>query len=181
METNHDSLRDRISSCEPIRQNIDTVAKLEEQFLQQRTVGDRVADAIAGFTGSVACVLLHAVFFAVYILWNLGRLPGMRPFDPYPFLLLSMIVSLEAIFLSTFVLMKQNRMSRRSDQRAHLDLQINMLTEREITLVLQMLQLLAGRLGLGEELNQKELEQFTANTCVEAVASELQEKLPGEG
>jgi len=175
---NRESLTDRISGFEPVRQNIETVAKLEEQFLQQRTMGDRVADAISAFTGSMACVLLHVAFFALYIWWNLGRLPGMRPFDPYPFMLLSMILSLEAIFLSTFVLMKQNRMSRRSDQRAHLDLQINMLTEREITLVLQVLQMLAGRLGLEKELNQKEMEQFTADTSVEALASELQEKLP---
>ena len=175
---NRDSLKHRISDFGPIRQNIETVAKMEQEFLQKRSVRDRMADAIAGFTGSMSCILFHVMFFAGYISWNLGKWPGIRPFDPYPFLLLSMIVSLEAIFLSTFVLMKQNRMSHRSEQRAHLDLQINLLTEREMTLVLQVLQLVAGRLGLEEKLNEREMEELAAKTPIEALISELRQKLP---
>src|SRR6185437_6842965 len=87
--------------------------------------------------------------YGLWILVNLNMVPGIKPFDRFPFLLLSVVVSVEAIFLSTFVLMKQNRMSKRADQRAHLDLQINLLSEREMTMVLQLLQQISHRLGVG--------------------------------
>ena len=93
-------------------------------------------------------------------------------------MLLAMMVSLEAIFLSTFVLMKQNRMSRREDLRAHLDLQINLLAEREMTLVLQMLQKISTRLGI--QTPGDEIEELSEETPVEALASELQQKLQEE-
>src|SRR5215472_8867438 len=99
-------------------------------------------------------------------------------FDPWPFLLLGVVVSLEAIFLSTFVLIKQNRMSKRSDQRAHLDLQINLLAEREMTLMLQMLETISARLGINAP--KEEIEEFVSETSVEAVAEELRAKLPEE-
>ena len=111
-------------------------------------MAERVADAIADFSGSIRFALVHLGFFAAWIMLNLGVVPLIRPWDRYPFLLLTMIVSLEAIFLATFVLIKQNRMSRRADQRAKLDLQINLLAEREMTLVLQMLQRISTRLGV---------------------------------
>src|SRR5438270_7494432 len=125
---------------DPIQQNIETVAKLESRYLNERTLSERLADGVANFTGSMTFVLMHAGGFVAYILWNLGKVRGLTPFDPYPFMLLSLIVSLEAIFLSTFVLMKENRISQRADQRAHLDLQINMLSEKEMTVMLQLLQ-----------------------------------------
>ena len=96
----------------------------------------------------------------------------------HPFLLLSVVVSLEAIFLSTFVLIKQNRMSKRSEQRAHIDLQINLLAEREMTLVLQILQGISASLGVNAPKEQ--IEEFVEETSVEAVAEELREKLPEE-
>jgi uncharacterized membrane protein len=88
------------------------------------------------------------------------------------------VVSLEAIFLSTFVLMKQNRMSKRADQRAHLDLQINLLAEREMTLVLQILHRISTRLGV--HMPGEEIEEFKEETSVEAVAQELLDKLPDD-
>jgi uncharacterized membrane protein len=91
-------------------------------------------------------------------------------------MLLNVLVSLEAIFLATFVLIKQNRMSKRADQRAHLDLQINLLAEREMTLMLQMLQRICTRLGV--RMQDQEIEDLAAETSVEALAQQLQEKLP---
>src|SRR5882757_6636942 len=123
-----------------IRENIETIARMEEEFKRKRTFSDRVADRIGDFSGSMTFVVVHAFAFAVWIGLNLGLVPGIRPWDKFPFMLLGLVVSLEAIFLSTFVLIKQSRMSRRADERAHLDLQINLLSEREMTLVLQMLQ-----------------------------------------
>ena len=161
------------------RHNIEAVARLQENFDRNRSLGDWAAVEIGGFTGSFAFVVVHAIIFGAWILINIGWVPFIRKFDPFPFLLLSAVVSLEAIFLSTFVLMKQNRMSRREELRAHLDLQINLLVEREMTLVLQLLQRISTRLGVNP--STEELAELTEETSVEALANELQEKLPESG
>jgi uncharacterized membrane protein len=161
-----------------IRRNIEAVAKLEENFVKNRSMADKAADWIGGFSGSVTFVLLHTVFYGLWILINLNLIPGIKPFDPYPFLLLSVVVSVEAIFLSTFVLMKQNRMSRRADQRDHLDLQINLLSEREMTMVLQLLQRISVRLGVG--VSGDHFDELSTETSVEALAQQISEKLHDE-
>jgi uncharacterized membrane protein len=166
------------SNTKSISRNIEAVAKLEDEFIRNRTAPDRIADFIARFSGSPAFVLLHLVIFSLWILMNLRVVPGVRPFDPYPFMLLSMVVSLEAIFLSTFVLMAQNRMARRADQREHLDLQINLLAEREMTLVLQMLQRISTRLGVHH--STQEFEELSEETSIEDLAGELRARLPEE-
>jgi uncharacterized membrane protein len=168
---------DREGAGGAIRRNIEAVRKLEEEFNRKRTVSDRIADAIGGFTGSFAFVAIHAVWVGAWLFWNSAG-PKEWRWDPFPFILLCMIVSTEAIFLSTFVLMKQNRMARREDLRAHLDLQINLLSEREMTLVLQLLQRISTRLGV--RLFGEEIEELVEETSVEALASELRERLPGE-
>lgn len=159
-----------------IERNIDAIVKLEESFDKERRTGERVADWIANFSGSLKFIMIHAVVYSLWILVNTGLIPLVRRFDPFPFLLLSVVVSLEAIFLSTFVLIKQNRMSKRADQRAHLDLQINLLAEREMTLVLQMLQRIGTRLGV--RASEEQIEQFAEETSIEELARELREKLP---
>ena len=159
-----------------IRANIEAVRNLEEEFSRKRSRAERVADAIGGFTGSLKFVALHAAIFAAWIVWN--TLPGVPKFDPFPFMLLGLVVSVEAIFLATFVLMKQNRMSKRDDLRAHLDLQINLLSEREMTLVLQLLQRISTRLGV--RLSTQEIEELTEETSVEELASQVRENLPKE-
>jgi uncharacterized membrane protein len=156
-----------------IRENIDAVRKLEDEFTRNRTLADRVADVIGGFGGSLKFVAFHVLIFGGWIAWNTL---GARRFDPYPFLLLSLAVNLEAIFLSTFVLMKQNRMSKREDLRAHLDLQINLLSEQEMTLVLQLLRRISTRLGV--PLSTQQLEELSEETSVEDLASQLRETLP---
>src|SRR4051812_4131628 len=161
-------------TCNAIRENIEAVRKMEEEFENRRTLPDRIADRIGGFTGSLSFIVIHILLFGGWIAWNL--LPGTLKFDPYPFMLLAMCVSMEAIFLSTFVLMKQNRMSKREDLRAHLDLQINLLSEREMTLVLQLLQRISTRLGV--RLSTDEIEQLTEVTSIEDLATQLRETLP---
>jgi uncharacterized membrane protein len=162
------------NTCNAIRQNIEAVRKMEEEFANKRTRSDRIADVIGGFSGTLSFVVIHAVVIGGWLLWN--SLPGVPKFDPFPYMLLSLLVSVEAIFLSTFVLMKQNRMSKREDLRAHLDLQINLLSEREMTLVLQLLQRISTRLGV--RLSTNEIEQLTEETSVENLAAQLRETLP---
>ena len=166
----------REGTCSAIKRNIDAVRKLEEEFTQNRTFSDYVADRIGGFTGSLKFIVIHAVVLGAWLLWNsLG--PKEWRWDPFPYILLSVLVSCEAIFLSTFVLMKQNRMSRREDMRAHLDLQINLLSEREMTLVLQLLQRISTRLGVRPS---SEIDELAEETSVEALATELRDILPEE-
>ena len=166
------------SNRNAVRKNIETVVKMEERSLESRSMNERLADTIGAFCGSMSFIVIHFVIFTIWIAINLGMIPGIPEFDKFPFMLLSLVVSLEAIFLSTFVLMKQNRMSRRADARSHLDLQINLLTEKEITLVLQMLNEIGIRLGLKEKFSHAEYHELSTETAVEDLASELQEKIP---
>ena len=90
---------------------------------------DRVADKVTNFAGSLRFVYLHAVWFGIWVLLNIGFVGAGLRFDKYPFGLLTMIVSLEAIFLSTFVMVSQNRQAARSDIRANLDFENNLRAE----------------------------------------------------
>ena len=161
-----------------IRRNIEAIARMEADFNQQRSFSHRVVDSIADFCGSMTFVLLHVAIYGAWVLINLGVLPVAPRFDPYPFMLLSVLVGLEAIFLSTFVLMKQNRMGQRADDRAHLDLQVNLLAEREMTLLLQMLHGVSEKLGV--RAHHEELRELLEETSVEAMATELQKAMDPE-
>lgn len=164
---------DTVAQC--VRQNIETIAKLEAEFNRRRSWADRVADSIGDFTGSISFVVVHALLIGGWVLLNLYPVRAIRPWDPFPFMFLGSVLSIEAIFLSTFVLIKQSRMSRRADDRAHLDLQINLLAEREMTLVLQMLQSVCTRLNV--HAPHDEVNELKAETPVEAVANELQKAI----
>ncbi len=158
--------------------NIETVVRLEEETTRDRRWSDRLADAIATFSGTITFALLHLVWFALWAVVNTRLIPGIPAFDPYPFQLLAMIVSLEAVLLSTFVLIKQNRMGLRADRRSHLDLQINLLAEKEVTKVIQMLERISARLGASEEVVDAEARELGEVTAVDDLAHELQTKLP---
>ncbi|HCC58220.1 MAG TPA: DUF1003 domain-containing protein [Solibacterales bacterium] len=161
-----------------VREHIDLIYRLEKESLARRSFLERAADAVGDFLGSAAFLLLHATVFTLYFLINLRHIPWIPVFDPYPFELLSMATSVEALFLSTFVLMKQNRMGRRADSRTHLDLQINLLTEKEITLVLQMLRVMGEHMGVSQKFETGELQGLAQVTPVEQLATELDEKMP---
>src|SRR5689334_3216727 len=124
----------------PAQRNIATVAKMEEDFLQQRSAAARIVDAAVDRVGTMPSFLLHVSLFISWILVNSGLISAVRPWDPFPFILLTMFVSMEGVILALFVLMKQNRMSRRADERDHLHLQVNLLAEKEITTMLQLQQ-----------------------------------------
>jgi uncharacterized membrane protein len=102
-------------------------------------------------------------------------LSRIRPFDPLPFSFLTLVVSLEAIFLTLLVLMSQNRMTKEADKRANLDLQINMLDEQETTMILRVVQKIAQHLGLQEEINEP-MKELNEETDVNRVSQSLDEK-----
>ncbi|MBO0711969.1 MAG: DUF1003 domain-containing protein, partial [Acetobacteraceae bacterium] len=138
----------------------------------------RAADAIAGFVGTISFVAIHLAWFTLWAVINGGLLAFVRPFDPYPFHLLAMIVSLEAVLLSTFVLIKQNRMGYLSDRRAHLDLQVNLLTEHEVTRLLRLSEAIAVRVGAREEAGRSG--RLVEETEVETLVEHLDSKLTDE-
>ncbi len=162
---------------ETVVENIETVLRLERAAIPRRTLADRIADGIAGFAGRVGFVLVHFVWFGFWAAINTGALPVIPAFDPYPFQLLCMIVSMESVILSTFVLIKQNRMGYLSDRRAHLNLQISLLAEREITRMLQIASRLSQRLDVPGAPAGGELSKDTA---VEDVARTLDNRLNRE-
>jgi uncharacterized membrane protein len=133
-----------------IERNIRTIIRLRLQAANKRNLQDRIADSITSFSGHIVFVYVHLVWFGAWIVLNTGRM-GVHPFDPFPYGLLTMVVSLEAIFLSTFVLISQNRLSEESEYRTNLNLQIALLTEHEVTRVLQMLDAIQEKMGIDND------------------------------
>jgi uncharacterized membrane protein len=158
------------------RANIETVVRLEQEFLAQRTWTQKLGDAIAEFMGTMIFVICHMVGLIIWFIVNAGAIPGLKPFDPYPYTLLTFIVSLEGVLVAVFVLMRQNRMSRRADQRDHLNLQIDLLSEKEITKMLELQRLICQRLEIA--VNDAEVDELSTSTAVEELAQELDKKLP---
>ena len=163
----------RTRSVEQLTQrNIEVVRKLEEAANQERTASDRVARMIARFCGSMKFVWVHVIVFAGWIALNL--VPGVTHVDPFPFTFLTFLVSLEAIFLSTFILISQNQDTRISERRNHLDLQINLLSEQENTKMLMMLQAIAEKVGV-EITPDEDMTVLAQETELEKVVAQIEE------
>ena len=154
------------------RENVRAMHKLDELAVANRTFADRVAELVARFCGSIVFVWLHVGLFTGWILWN--ALPGMTHFDPYPFTFLTLCVSLEAIFLSSFILISQNYEMRVSERRSQLDLQINLLAEQENTKMLQLLERIARQVGASEE-DDPEVRALEQATRPETLARQIEE------
>jgi uncharacterized membrane protein len=163
--------RDNPALSQVIERNIRTIIHLRAKAEHDRSLQDRIADAITDFSGRMIFAYIHIVWFAIWILLNTGWF-GVRAFDPFPYGLLTMIVSLEAIFLSTFVLISQNRLSIENERRADLDLQIGLLTEHELTRVLQMLDAIQDKVGVIDHRNS-ELADLEMETRPEDVLAEI--------
>ena len=160
-----------------VQENISSIAGLERDFENRRTLVDRIADAIGTFSGSFLFVAIHILWFILWFLINTGVLPIAPKFDPYPFILLAMIVSVEGVLLSTFVLMKQNRMQEKVDTRAQLDLQINLLAEKEVTKTLQLLRAIASKLEV-PDAEDPELVEMSTITSVDILSEKIRQDLP---
>jgi uncharacterized membrane protein len=127
-------------------QNVKSIAAVEREAQAQSSSADRIAGAITRFCGSMAFVWVHAVWFGIWIVWTTA-LP-ITHLDPFPFSFLTLVVSLETIFLSTFIMISENRQERVAERRSHLDLQINLLSEQENTKMLELLGKIATKLGV---------------------------------
>ena len=164
------------TASDPALRNVRAVAELERQVIHQRSRVERITDAITQTAGSSAFIVGHAVWF---VLWTiLNRPPG--AFDPYPYSLLNIFVSMEAIFLTSFVLMTQNRMTKQADKRAHLDLQVNLLAEEELTTILQMLHALCQKAGTHVKVNDARVEQLLKQTDILQLAVTLDQELASD-
>src|ERR1043166_479656 len=130
-----------------LARNIGALVGSRRAAEERKGLQERIADAITNFTGSMGFVYIHAAMFIVWIGWNLRWIPGLPIFDP-TFVILAMVASVEAIFLSTFVLISQNRIQAEAEKRAELDLQISLLAEHEVTQLMTLLDRVARRLGI---------------------------------
>jgi uncharacterized membrane protein len=160
-----------------IGRNVARVAKLEADQINGRTVTERIAGAVTRAAGTAAFAIIHLVWFAGWIILNGALIRGIEPFDPFPFSLLTMIVSLEAIFLSIWILIRQNQMSRQADRREHLDLQINLLAEQESTATLRIVRRIAEHLGV-DLAGCAADDALTRETNIEGVATAVDAALP---
>jgi uncharacterized membrane protein len=153
----------------PVGLNVQAIAELEREALDQQTLVDRVTSGITRVAGSVMFIAVHAVWFATWIVLNTTR----YAFDVYPFSLLNLVVALEAVFLTSVVLMTQNRMARLADRRAHLDLQVNMLAEQELTAMLHMLHGLCNHAGVKVSIRDERVQQLLQETDIHKIAVAL--------
>ena len=155
------------------RRNVEAVLELEKAAKEERTPSDRVAEKIARFCGSMTFVWVHVFWFGLWILVNL--FPGIRHIDPFPFTFLTLVVSLEAIFLSTFILISQNHDTKISERRNHLDLQINLLSEQENTQMLMMLRAIAERVG-ADVRQDDQLKALVEETKPQSLVKQIEER-----
>ena len=128
-----------------IASNVAEIIELEQAQRKTRTIAEQLSEVIARFCGSMTFVYVHIAWFGFWIIFN--DIPRVA-FDPFPYTFLTLVVSLEAIFLSTFILISQNHDTQLSERRNHLDLQINMLAEQENTKILELLQKIAQKVGI---------------------------------
>jgi uncharacterized membrane protein len=154
-----------------VERNITALVQRGRRDDEQRRFQDRLADRVTGFTGSMRFVVLHLVVFGLWVLVNSGATPLPR-WDP-TFVILATEASVEAIFLSTFVLISQNRMQAKADARAELDLQVSLLSEHEITRLITLVQAVARRLDVAEA-DDPELAELARDVAPERVLEEIE-------
>jgi len=160
------------SPAPPTQRNIRAIAEIEAKGHRRRGRLERASDYVTRFAGSPWFVLLHLLWFATWIGVNAV---SAHPLDPYPFTFLTFLVSLEAIFLTSFVLTSQNHAERQERQSAALDLQINLLAEEEMTAVLKTVSAIADHLGLPDVCHDSERDALIERTDVAALAEAVDE------
>jgi uncharacterized membrane protein len=154
-----------------VERNISALLERRKQEEDKKTSEERIADKITRFTGSMLFVYIHLTLFGIWILWNSG-LFNVPMFDP-SYVVLAMFASVEAIFLSTFVLISQNRMNLQADKRAELDLQISLLTEHEVTRLISMVDAIAEKIGVNNP-HQEEIEELAKDVLPEKVIDTME-------
>jgi uncharacterized membrane protein len=155
-----------------LARNIDALTRRRAREVRHASFEERVADVITRFTGSMLFVYLHLAIFGFWIVANLGWVPGVPKWDE-SFVVLAMIASVEAIFLSTFVLITQNRMAVAADKRADLDLQISLLAEHEITKLASLIDAIADKVGVQTPAGQ-EIDEIKQDVAPDAVLDRIE-------
>ena len=149
-----------------VERNIDALLKRRKNEEKNKTFEEKIADKVTKFTGSMFFVYLHLILFGVWVVWNLNLI-GLKPFDE-TFVVLAMFASVEAIFLSTFVLISQNRMNVQADKRSELDLQVSLLAEHEITKLIVLVTALCKKMGI-EDAYDEEINELSKDVQPEKV------------
>jgi len=164
----------------PTHSNIEAIAALEHDALSRRTSIERISDVITKIVSNVGFLIAQLILVSGWCLVNLHLVPPLKAFDPFPFSVLSLVVSSESVFLTLFVLISQGRMARQSELRSHLSLQVGMLSEQELTTVMLMMQKLCQHMGVNIDSSGHEVRSFSEATDVHKLAGDLEDKLPGE-
>lgn len=169
--------RDSDALSRTIARNITALMAHERATQRQARLEDRIADKVTRFAGSMLFVVLHLVLFGTWIAVNLGLVPGLPRFDP-TLVILAMVASVEAIFISTFVLISQNRMVAAADRQAKLNLQISLLAEHETTRLMALVAAIADRLQVVTPLDD-EIRDLQRDVTPEAVLDRIDEETSG--
>jgi uncharacterized membrane protein len=156
-----------------VERNIKALLERKRHAEDRKNWQDRIADHVTAFAGSMTFVIIHLILFGVWIIINLDWTP-LKAFDP-SFVVLAMFASVEAIFLSTFVLISQNRMALLADKRADLDLHVSLLTEHELTKVIKLVKAIAVKMNI-EEATNPELSELEKDVMPENVLDIIEEK-----
>jgi uncharacterized membrane protein len=165
-----------LSSARPVKRsgsearNIESILKLEHDDQQSMSALQKSFHAVGWFVGTVYFIILQCFCLVVWVVLNAGPLSLPSPFDPYPFPLLSAVLALEAVLLTSFVLIRQSANDLQSDRRNHLDLQINLLAEEEATAILRLLRKVAEKLDVEEE---QKVDVLAGETNVEKIAQHI--------
>jgi uncharacterized membrane protein len=157
--------------------NIAKILRLEEEEEKRASPVERFSEKVGAFAGTMTFVAAQVLLVIAWTAWNIGLFGNADYFDRYPFPLLANILAFECVLLASFVLIRQTRMSQRGERRSHLDLQINLLTEKEMTKTLQMLEVISRRLGVEDEAMDSEARELSRETSVEKVAQTISENI----
>ena len=169
-------MRCATSVNELTRRNVETIAKIERASNEHRTLGERAADRFAAVVGSWPFIIAQTALLSAWLALNL--VAWSYHWDPYPFILLNLMLSFQAAYASPIIMMSQNRQARLAEGRNRLDLQINLLAEQELTLVLHMVRDLCEHLKVNTVSRSRAVEAFLADTNIQHVFERVERDLP---
>jgi len=155
--------------------NIESILKLEKDDQAELTGLHRLSHHVGWFVGTIYFLIAQCVFALVWVLLNAGPWQVGPAFDPYPFPLLSTVLAMEAVLLTSFVLIRQSAINRQSERRNHLDLQINLLAEEEVTYLLKLVRGIASKLDIDLQAGPQS-EGLAKATPVESIARDLRDR-----
>ena len=161
-----------------ISENIQAIISAEQATNLHRSIGEAIYEIVGSSIGTLTFVALQLIGVILWVVINAARIPSVRPFDPFPFPILNQIIALEAVLIAAFVLMKHNRRSKLADRRAHLSLQINLLTERETTKMIGMLLEMGKQFDIQHDVFGEESRQLSRLLAIESLIETLHSKLP---